>query len=288
MKTRRMQIKFEGQSHQIDANTLVNVLIHYNNPIDIVNKEYGQGEKKITLKVNAIEKGSFIIDVSPIENVVQSIFSSEGIAYIAGIVAITQGVYELYKWKKGNPIKDPEEKDEAEKLLNPTDTEIYIQTINIYNLPQSREAISKSVETVNMDPSVEGISYSFGDKKKKVEYKRDDFEQLIYTDFDLEKDIPGEIHEDVEANLNIRSLSFEKGGTWSFVYNGFTIKSTIKDDILMKHIDSGAKFAKGDSIKAIMRITKKWDSEYKTYVNKSYKIIGFLEHISAPIQKNIF
>ena len=64
MKTRRMQIVFEGQSNQIDANTLINVLIHYQTVITEANKELGGGAKTIDLKVNAIEKGSFIIDVS--------------------------------------------------------------------------------------------------------------------------------------------------------------------------------------------------------------------------------
>ena len=59
MKTRRMQIVFEGQSNQIDANTLINVLIHYQTVITEANKELGGGAKTIDLKVNAIEKGSF-------------------------------------------------------------------------------------------------------------------------------------------------------------------------------------------------------------------------------------
>lgn len=57
MKTKSMQIKFEGQEHQIDANTLINVLIHYQTIITEANKELGGGSKNIELKVNAFEKG---------------------------------------------------------------------------------------------------------------------------------------------------------------------------------------------------------------------------------------
>ncbi|WP_158712951.1 hypothetical protein [Parabacteroides pacaensis] len=288
MKKETMQIKFEGQNSQVDANTLVNILIHYNNLIEIVNKEYGQGEKRISLRVNAIEKGSFIIDLSPIENIVKTLFSGEGIAYVAGVVSITGGIYELYKWMKGKPIKSKEDKETAEKILKSGNTTININTINIYNLRQSRETISKSIETANQDESVEGISYSFGKEDDKVVYKRKEFSELIYTDFDSENDLPGEEFEDVETSLNIRSLSFEKGGVWGFVYNGFPIKSTVKDEVLMEHINSGAKFAKGDSIKVVLRIMKQWNPEYKTYINKSYKILEFKEHIQAPKQNELF
>lgn len=285
-----MQIKFEGQNHQIDANTLVNVLIHYNNLIEIINKEYGQGEKKISLRVNAIEKGSFVIDVSPVENLVQSLFSSEGVAYISSVIAITEGVYQLYKWRKGKPIDSKEDKDNVENIIKSGDTTINAHTVNIYNLQQSREAISKSIETANQDQSVEGISYSFDGKEEKIEYKKTEFEELIYTDFDTEKDVPNENEEIVDATLVITKLSFEKGATWQFLYNGFKISLVVKDDALMKHIDNGARFAKGDAIKVKMKIVKRYNAEYNAYENKGYKILEFMEHIVAqrPNQGKLF
>ena len=37
--------------------------------------------------------------------------------------------------------------------------------------------------------------------------------------------------------LQITKLSFEKGFKWGFIYNGFKISITVKDDELMRHID---------------------------------------------------
>ena len=48
MKKKQMKIKFEGQTHQIDANTLINVLIHYQNIVEVANRELGNDEKRIT------------------------------------------------------------------------------------------------------------------------------------------------------------------------------------------------------------------------------------------------
>ena len=90
-----MKITFEGQTHQIDANTLINVLIHYRNVVNEANKELGGGTKNIELKVNAIEKGSFIIDISVIESLVKQLFSGESIAYLASLCTVIEGVHIL-------------------------------------------------------------------------------------------------------------------------------------------------------------------------------------------------
>ena len=57
-----MKIIFNGDSGQIDANTLIAALGHYQFIMEAANKEMG-GDKTVELKINAIEKGSFIIDV---------------------------------------------------------------------------------------------------------------------------------------------------------------------------------------------------------------------------------
>ena len=68
MKKASMQIKFEGQSHQIDSNTLINSLIHYNTIIAESNKELSGGSKFISVNINALKEGSFVIDLSLAEN----------------------------------------------------------------------------------------------------------------------------------------------------------------------------------------------------------------------------
>jgi hypothetical protein len=78
-----MQIKFDGQENSIDANTLINVLVHYNTIISEANKEYGSSSRSIILKVNAIEKGSFSINLGLKE--ASSLFSKDTINYIAAI-----------------------------------------------------------------------------------------------------------------------------------------------------------------------------------------------------------
>lgn len=49
----------------------------------------------------------------------------------------------------------------------------------------------------------------------------------------------------------------------------------------METINNGARFGKGDAIRVKLRITQRYNKEYKTYENKSYRIVAFYEHIKA-------
>lgn len=234
-----MQIVFEGQSHQIDANTLINVLIHYQTVINEANKELGGGARSIELKVNAIEKGSFIIDVSMVESLKQ-IFNGEVVEYLSNLCGIVGGVFGFYQLFKGKPVKKEDEK-QALVVVSGNDNvvNIYKNTIvNIYNQPVVREAISKSIETVDSDINVEGLRVDSGTNKPIV-FRRADFKDYIYDDFDLEKAVPEERDEIVDAVLTIIALNFESGSRWLFLYNGFKIAITVKDDALIRRIDEG-------------------------------------------------
>ena len=288
MKTRRMQIVFEGQSNQIDANTLINVLIHYQTVITEANKELGGGAKTIDLKVNAIEKGSFIIDVSLVESLTQ-IFTGENIGYVADLCAIVGGVFGAYKILKGKPAKTEDEQKAISIKGNDNKLNVtYNKTIiKVYNQPLVRESISKSIETADADVNVEGLKVDSGNKKP-VLFEKEHFKEYIYDDFDSEKNLPDEQVEIVDALLTIIALNFEPGSRWQFLYNGFKIPMIVKDDALMKKIDEGERFGKGDAIHVKMRIVKRHNPIYKAYENKSYKIVEFLEHIEAPRQPDLF
>ncbi|WP_289104222.1 hypothetical protein [uncultured Bacteroides sp.] len=279
-----MKITFEGQSHQIDANTLINVLLHYQNIVNEASKELSGGSKNIELKINALEKGSFVIDVSLIESAIKHLFSSESVAYIASLYAIVDGTHRLYKHFKGRPVRTEEDKETAKTIIGNTEFNI---TIRVYNQPPVREAVSKSIETANADVNVEGFSVDCG-TNEPTEFKRESFKEYIYDDFDTEKAILNETDEVVDAVLTIIALNFEPGSRWQFMYNGFKIQMTVKDDALMRKIDEGERFGKGDAIHVKMKIMKRYNPTYKAYENKSYKIVEFLEHIEVPRQKELF
>lgn len=110
MKYKTMQLEFEGQTHSIDANTLVNILVHYQSVVTEANKHLSGGSREVTLKVNALRQGSFIVDVSVAQNIIEQIFSKDAVEYAAALCGVVGGVYSLYQHFKGKPVKTQEEK----------------------------------------------------------------------------------------------------------------------------------------------------------------------------------
>ena len=281
-----MQLEFEGQTHSIDANTLVNILIHYQSVVTEANKQLSGGAREVTLKVNALKQGSFVVDVSVAQNIVEQLFSKDVVEYVAALCGVVGGVYKLYKHFKGRPVKTKEEKKNADTILKMGDN-VNI-TINTYNQQIVRQAVSKSMETANDDPSVEGFTVKGDGGEKCAEFERMEFEDYIYDGFDTEDAVPEERIEEEITTLVIVGLNFERGSRWQFMYNGFKISMIVKDDALMQKIDEGERFGKGDAIKVKLRRVQRYNKEYRAYENKSYRIVEFIEHIIPQKPLNLF
>lgn len=280
-----MQLKFEGQTSSIDAGTLINVLMQYQSVAQEANRIYGGGAQEIKIQVNAIEKGSFIIDLEIVQNVIQQLFSKASVEYIVALTGIITFSYKAYKKLKGKPIKTEDDKKEISSLSVNGDMNV---NINVYNSRATREAISKSIQAADDDASVEGFSVKDKEDNVIVTFSRDEFKEYKYDDFDTEEDVHEERIVDSEATLIIVGLNFEKGSRWQFMYDGFKIPIVVKDDALMRKIDEGERFGKGDSIRVKLRKIQKYNKEYRAYENKSYKIIEFYEHIIPPQQAELF
>lgn len=280
-----MQLKFEGQTSSIDAGTLINVLMQYQSVAQEANQIYGGGTQEIKIQVNAIEKGSFIIDLEIVQNVIQQLFSKASVEYIVALTGIITFSYKAYKKLKGKPIKTEDDKKKISSLSVNGDMNV---NINVYNSRATREAISKSIQAADDDASVEGFSVKDKEDNVIVTFSRDEFKEYKYDDFDTEQDVPEERIVDSDATLIIVGLNFEKGSRWQFMYDGFKIPIIVKDDALMRKIDEGERFGKGDSIRVKLRKIQKYNKEYRAYENKSYKIIEFYEHIIPPQQTELF
>lgn len=280
----KLMITFDGDSHQIDANTLITVLTHYNSIINIANKEYGNGNRNVHLRVEALQKGSFDI-VMLLDEGLKTLFSKDTAEYLADLAAIIGAVFAAYKFMRGKPVKSESEQNIVKNIIKGKKN-ILNTIINIYNTPIVREAASKSFEKANEDPNVEGLTIS-SDNGDSVSFPKKDFPYLIYKDFDKEN-LPQERAIFVDAYLTITALNFVPGGNWKFLYNGFSISMTVKDDALMKAIDNGARFGKGDTLHVKLKICQRYDNEMKGFVNTSYRIEEFYKHILAPSQTELF
>lgn len=155
-----MQLKFEGQSHSVDANTLINVLAHYQYVINEANRQYGGGAREISLQINAIEKGSFVIDITLVQTMMQQLFSKDGVAYVSGLCGVIDFIYRAYKKFKGKPIKTDKDKEELERAMRAAGNTTNINiALTVYNTPTVREAVSKSIEEVSLRVPYNRLQY---------------------------------------------------------------------------------------------------------------------------------
>ena len=283
-----MRLELQGQTHSIDANTLVNILVHFQLIVTEANKQMSGGAREVTLKVNALERGSFVIDMSVVQSIISQLFSNDALSYAADLCGVVGGVYALYGKFKGKPVKTESEKKEAVSIKVDGDVTINVNTINVYNQPPVRQAVSKSMETASEDPSVEGFRIRGNGGGTCAEFGREDFKEYIYDGFDTEDEIADERVVDEDTTLYIVGLNFETGSRWQFMYRGFRISMTVKDDALMKRIDEGERFGKGDAIKVKLRVVQRYNKSYKTYENKSYKILEFYEHTMPSKPQGLF
>lgn len=279
-----MKIIFNGNTGQIDANTLIAALGHYQYIMESANKELG-GDRTVELKINAIEKGSFVVDVDVVENLFKSLFSGSTVSYVSGIVTIVGGVYAGYKKLKGKAAKTDEQKSSI--MIKGKDNVVINQAIvNIYNQIPVREAISKTLEAAEKDANVDGFTIEGGDEK--TTFPRDEFKEMIHSSFENEEMLPPDRNIEEQALLSIVSMSFESGYQWQFMYKGFKIPIRIKEGPLMKLIDAGERFGKGDCIEVVLEIVQRYNPGFKAYENVRYKISKFIRHIPSPETTPLF
>lgn len=279
-----MKIIFNGNSSQIDANTLLATLGHYQFIMEEANKEMG-GAKTVSLKINAIEKGSFVIDVSVVESALRSLFSSSSLGYVSSIITIVGGVYGAYKYFKGRPVKTPEQEEKI-KVLGKDNVVITRSIINIYNQVPIREAISKTIEAADKDENVDGLTID--SPADSVHFPREEFSELIHKNFSSLDMLPPDRSFEERAHLYIVSMSFESGYLWQFLYKGFKISIRVKEGPLMKIIDRGERFGKGDMIEVTLEITQRYNPDIRAYENVRFRIKEFHRHIPAAADPSLF
>lgn len=278
--TASLIVRLEGES-EIDINTLINMLTHYMTIAHRANDIVGQGEYKAEIKVKAMNQGSFEISLEMVTTWLQEIFSNRNVQYASAVVGCIAGAIELYKHFKGRKITEEEAKSVNINLHQTNIQNIY----HVYSDESTNLAVRKSFETANADPSVSGITIVANGVEGST-ISDEEFPELMNSP---KEDATPPTRTLVDtARLVITSLSFEKGQVWRFIYQGNKISTKLSDDGLQEAIEAGTSFAKGDALEVELETTQLWSSDYKAYLNKSYKIVRVLQHIRAEQQPELF
>jgi hypothetical protein len=277
------RIKFDGKTNQIDANTFVNYLLHFNTLVQEVNRELAP-ERKIRVKINALEPGSFDVAIelqSYLLKALSLLSNEKNVSYLNNIMGIISGLIALKLFLKGDakPTTVVQSADGKVTVTSPDGNTLIISApiYNIYNTNTTvNQAIAKQFETLEQDPSVEGLELSTGDKTPLVSIPREAFPVLAQ---EHPQDEAGLRHEMRHTLLSIVKLSFDPKLKSDFIYMNIRISAYIKDKTFYESVDKGKAFSKGDKLEVNLRVNLAHDISIQEDIIKTYEIIDVIRHI---------
>lgn len=284
--TTDFKIKFNGDKHEIDANLLINNLVHTTTIIQEINN-YLDSDKKIDIHIKATEKGSFLVHLSLVETTLESLknlLTKDNVEIAGAIIGTLVGLIELKKFLKGKEPASTEEKGNKVKIENEKGDIIIINSLvqNIYDNNQIvNDALSYSFQALENDNSIDGYEITDKNEKPLVKVKREEFEYLAIK---KETESNGIKETVISATLNILRLSFDSKLKSDFYYRGNKISAKINDTKFYEKIDKGASFSKGDTLEVEMKIKQSFDASVNTYINKGYEISKITNHIRRDEQ----
>lgn len=285
-------IKFDGETNQITANTLINSLIHFNHLVQDISTQI-DSTKSVEIKIKALPPGSFLVDI--VLSTKQALGSSnllskENLGYAKDVIKTVSEIYKLAKFLKG---KKPKSTTNQGQNISVENNQGAIQVFdfrgaNIYlNDKGVRGLISQSFETLENDSSVSGFELLDNNKNKLLEIPRNEF-----LDLSVFEDEP--INEKTEklktiTDAIITTFSFDWGlkKKWTFYYEGNKIPIKIIDEDFLKAIEKGESFAKGDALLVDLEIKQEFNVDANVFINVSYSLIKYKKHILRDEQTKI-
>lgn len=274
-------IKFDGENHQIDANVLINFLLHTSTIIQEINKRT-DSDRKIEIKINALERGSFLVHIELAETVVESLknlFNGGYVGHASGIISAVVGLIQLKQFLQGKKPKSIEKEKDTTTVVN-ENGQVFITNNFYYNLsensPVIQDALSNGFENLANDPSISGLEILNKYQKTFARVNRDEFPAMSTKPDEI---LPGERITYERAILSIFRPSFEENLKWDFNFKGNRISAKMLDMEFQESINNGAPFHKGDSLEVHLEITQKWNDLTNNYINKYYQIVKILQHI---------
>lgn len=290
MSPNDFKIVFASEKHEVDIETLIGCLMHTSNIIQEVNRSLGT-EKKIEVKIKALEQGSFEIHIELIEKLLDSIFSKDNINISAEIISVVAGLYGFVKWLKSN-IKKTEKVDDGVEvtLENGDKTTININVYNTFNESKIvRESIAKQISALEKNKDISG--FKFESNETNVYISDEEFSSVVKTISSLNSEAKEPI-KDILENRKILIIrpSFDKDLKWDFVFDGQKISAKMNDEAMIKVIDNGEQFAKGDYMLVDIEVTRFYDNDLGVHLitKDSYKILRYKEHIKIEQVGKLF
>jgi len=278
------KLKFGGDLHEVNARVLIKSLIGVTTVIEELNREI-YGGRKIEVRVKALEKGSFLIDLVILPDSIKDLLASISLEHVYQLVGSLVGIFTLKKLFGAKKPTDVIEEGGKYKINTERGNAIIIDkpTYNFYNTnKKANDAIAETFECLNSEPAIKSFDILDAKDRSLLDVARNDFDELSKLSVEI-KEGKFRIIREITA-VNIFKVVVEQEYKWGFYYKGRIISANIVDKDFFKKIDSGEQFAKGDSLRVELEIKQEFRESVNTYVNKSYQINRVIEHIPRPPQ----
>ena len=247
MNPNDFKIVFDSEKHEVDVETLIGCLMHTSNIVQEVNRSLGT-EKKIEVKIKALEKGSFEVHIELVEKLLYSIFSRENLTVASEIVSVVGGLYGFANWLKGRKPSKIENKGDKVEITNDKDEKTIIN-INVYNIFNENKAvrdnIAKQFSVLEKSEYIEGFKFESNEVSTRI--SEEDF-SAVATKFDTLNNENKEPIREILTNRKILIIrpSFDKDLKWDFVFEGQKLSAKMEDKAMIHIINQGEEFSKGD------------------------------------------
>ncbi|UGU15965.1 hypothetical protein LS482_20085 [Sinomicrobium kalidii] len=275
----QLTIKFGGDGN-IKIDTLTEFLDNYKQLLYLINNELGYNPADMIIEVSPPENGSFKIKLkSKYKDLILEKMGDLTVGTLVGLLILFAT----------NSTQNKTE-EEIKKILE--DKQIVDKELPkvIYNLSQDSGVNQKIQQTfiiVNNDENVKDLKIE-REEKEIININRTEFSKLIdqATTLEIEELPESDILTD-EATLIIKTIHFEGHAKWAFIFRGYPIKASIKDDDFFERLKNEA-FRKGDALKVILSKKRNFDKDLQTYIvdQNSYVIEKVTEHISKSDNQN--
>ena len=280
--TRKIEIKFGGDLHEINVDLLVESLVSYS----LVTQEaaaYIAPGSVINIKVKAPQEGSFTIILDLITENAPSLFTRENLQLAANLVVVVGGLYGLKKWlsTKGKPDVIKEKGDDNIEIQNKNGSIVIDKRVyNIYqNSINTRENLRKTFIKLKEEEEISDFSINDIDENKQIFYVgKDDFEKMASDANEIEQEKQKITKENQE--LSLFKIVFRENYKWEFYYQGNKVYVSLDDAEFFAKIEKGeVAFRSGDRLIVNLEIEQVFNEAANTFINDSYRITKVLQHI---------
>ncbi len=265
-------IKFDTDSHSVDAALIGSALINFKRTIEQIAKTRGEVEKT-TFEVQRISPGC--LEIGAVVQFLQSIANPETLSYLGTNI---RDLFALFRFLRGKRPKEVKPDDETHKTItNDSGEKMTFNncTFNTFvNSPVSPLGDISSLDA----KSIRSISIRMEKEGEVARVSGDEF-----PFFGKRASADATENEKVEESEQILTIakipiSNPARSTWGFIDNGDSITAKILDEAFVSKIDNRSiSFQKGDRVRALVRKRLVFSEQKHCFVTKCREILSILE-----------